>query len=140
MRISDWSSDVCSSDLGDHDQPVARQIQINVLEVVGARAAQADRVHGGRGQTKPQSLASSRCTPCERGSMHAGAALMGPSATLAALEGSSLRIGLVPISLYSGGNRSLEKLRPARIARRSISAADASHPWCSRNSRNKTGT
>src|SRR3546814_16930138 len=68
--------------------------------------------------------------------MHAGAALMGPSATLAALEGSSLRIGLVPISLYSGGHRSLEKLRHARIARRSISAADASQPLCSRNSRN----
>ena len=30
---------------GDHDQPVARQFQIDVLEVVRARAAKADGVH-----------------------------------------------------------------------------------------------
>lgn len=37
---------------------------------------------------------------------------------------------------YPGGNRRLEKLRPAWIARRSISAADSSQPFCSRKSRN----
>lgn len=49
-----------------------------------------------------------------------------------------VRPGAVAVqnSLHSGGNSSLEKLRPARIARRSISAADASQPLCSRKSRN----
>ena len=31
---------------GDHDKPVARQVEIDVLEVVGARAADADFFHG----------------------------------------------------------------------------------------------
>ncbi len=33
---------------GDHDQPVARQVEVDVLQVVRARAAQADEVHGMR--------------------------------------------------------------------------------------------
>ena len=31
---------------GDHDQPVARQIEIDILEVVRACAAQMNRIHG----------------------------------------------------------------------------------------------
>jgi ribosomal protein L21 len=31
---------------GDHDQLVARQVEIDVLQVVGARTADADGVHG----------------------------------------------------------------------------------------------
>jgi hypothetical protein len=38
-------------------------------------------------------------------------------------------------SCHSGGKRSREKLRPLRIARRSISAADSSQPRCSKKSR-----
>ena len=46
--MSNASEDLPEPDKpGDHDQPVARQIEIDVLEVVRARAADADELAAG---------------------------------------------------------------------------------------------
>src|SRR3546814_8548142 len=37
MRISDWSSDVCSSDLVDHDGRQQRALTAGIVEDLGAR-------------------------------------------------------------------------------------------------------
>src|SRR3546814_13594128 len=40
MRISDWSSDVCSSDLGVERLALARQVVLALLEVLGGGAVE----------------------------------------------------------------------------------------------------
>src|SRR3546814_10257662 len=60
MRISDWSSDVCSSDLASHDLPLLLRVTrpddhlVGLLVVTGARALgrlapRGDRVTAARG-------------------------------------------------------------------------------------------
>src|SRR3546814_16626074 len=56
MRISDWSSDVCSSDLSSHQEPTASRAD-DARRVPGARSArffrERSRLHGG---LRPESL------------------------------------------------------------------------------------
>src|SRR3546814_6178821 len=44
MRISDWSSDVCSSDLGIGQAPGAWKLQIGILSEKGVPAAFSSRI------------------------------------------------------------------------------------------------
>src|SRR3546814_8889950 len=56
MRISDWSSDVCSSDLFLADEPAVRPLQLDLRGGIGAvaelllQALQAQRVYRAVGQ------------------------------------------------------------------------------------------
>src|SRR3546814_6926759 len=60
MRISDWSSDVCSSDLGDHgaEHPGQRDAEILRNEAAGGadRDGEQDLVRSGTGRLRPRLL------------------------------------------------------------------------------------
>ena len=45
-----------TGETGDHDQPLARQVEIDVLQVVGAGAADADFIHRTRAGSKKANL------------------------------------------------------------------------------------
>src|SRR3546814_11112242 len=47
MRISDWSSDVCSSDLGTGKNMIQMQTTLNVADNTGARRIMCIKVLGG---------------------------------------------------------------------------------------------
>src|SRR5258706_115209 len=47
----------------DHDQPVSRQIDVQVLEIVRARAADADLVHWSVREAQPASIRNSAAPP-----------------------------------------------------------------------------
>src|SRR3546814_4921113 len=66
MRISDWSSDVCSSDLGAADvggqqHPKHHHAQRHVLEVFAYRDARANGPHGGEERPHAENIDDRWC-------------------------------------------------------------------------------
>src|SRR3546814_18207216 len=66
MRISDWSSDVCSSDLGaaddgGHQHPKHHHAQRHVREVLAYRDARANGPHGGEERPHAENIDDRWC-------------------------------------------------------------------------------